>query len=555
MDRTNSNNRRWLGLLFICVSLLVISLDNTILNVALPSIATDLNASASELQWIVDAYILVFAALLLTMGSVGDRYGRKRALQFGVTTFGVFSLMAALSTSTNMLIVSRALLGIGGATIMPATLSLITASFRDPRERGQAIAIWAAIFGLGVGIGPLIGGYLIEYYEWSAVFLVNVPVALVALVGGQIFLEESRDENAPRPDIPGVILSFTGLLALVYGIIEAGQNSWTANHVLISFGAAAVLLGVFAWWEWRTPHAMLPLYLFKNMSFTGANVAMTLMMFGMFGAMFFMSQYFQSVQGYSPVETGWRLLPMALVIMVAAGMSARVAQRFGTKLAVGSGFLIAAGGMFYLSRVATVDASYGTVFLGLAILATGMGTAMSPATDSIMGSVPVRKAGVGSAMNDTTRQVGGALGVAVLGTLMNNTYLNQVGVLKGELNQLQGQMAMPGSSAQPFAGPAWEAISSGIQQAHKVAEMLGQQFGAAAPPQASQMFDRIVSVANKAFVNGMTEAMLAAAVIMLVASVFTFVVLPAEVHCIEEECAEDEAMRDTEASAPVPIGD
>ncbi|MCD4684642.1 MAG: MFS transporter, partial [Anaerolineae bacterium] len=333
--------QRWLGLAFICVSLLVISLDNTILNVALPSISRDLDASQSELQWIVDAYILVFAALLLTMGSVGDRYGRKRALQIGVALFGVFSLMAALSTSTEMLIVSRALLGIGGAIIMPATLSLITAMFRDAKERAQAIAIWAAVFGLGIGIGPLLGGYLIEAFDWGAVFFVNVPVAIVALIGGQMFLVESRDENAPSPDIPGVVLSFTGLFALVYAIIEAGVDGWGATNVLVAFAVAAVLLVVFFWWEARAKNAMLPLYLFRNPSFTGANIAMTLMMFGMFGAMFFLSQYLQSVQGYTAIETGWCLLPMSLEIMVAAGNLGRGAQGFGCKVGVATGFLLA----------------------------------------------------------------------------------------------------------------------------------------------------------------------------------------------------------------------
>lgn len=501
------NGNRWLGLVFICISLLVISLDNTILNVALPSISRDLGASASELQWIVDGYILVFAALLLTMGSVGDRYGRKRALQIGVAWFGVFSLLAGLSNSTDMLILTRALLGVGGAIIMPATLSLITASFRDPRERAQAIAIWAAIFGLGVGIGPLIGGYLIEYFDWNAVFFVNVPVALVALVGGGLYLQESRDETAPPPDIPGVLLSFTGLLALVYGIIEAGQDGWTAEHVLAAFGAAAVLLALFFWWEWRASHAMLPLRFFRNMSFTGANVAMTLMMFAMFGSMFFLSQYFQSVQGYTALETGWRLLPMALVIMVSAGMSARIAERIGTKLAVGTGFLVAAGGMLYLSQVATVDASYGAVFLGLAILGAGMGMAMSPATNSIMSSVPVDKAGVGSAMNDTTRQIGGALGVAVLGTVMNDVYLDQVAGLQAQLPP-----------------EAYGAVSSSIQGAHGIAARLGGPLAQA-----------VIDTANEAFVSGMTDAMFLAALIMMAAALFVYAVLPARARSIEPE--------------------
>lgn len=500
----------WIGLIFICISLMVISLDNTVLNVALPAISRGLGASASELQWIVDAYILVFAAMLLTMGAVGDRLGRKRALQFGVAWFGVFSLVAALSKSVEVLVAARALLGIGGATIMPATLSLITSSFPNPKQRAQAIAIWAAIFGLGLGVGPLLGGFLLEHFAWSSVFFVNLPVAATALIGGQLFLTESRDERAPSPDFPGVVLSITGLFALVYGIIQAGVDGWGASQVLIAFGSAAVLLGAFFWWENRAPNAMLPMYLFKNMSFTGANVAMTMMMFGMFGATFFFSQFFQSVQKYTALEAGIRMFPMSMVIMIAASNSARLADRLGTKLAVGIGFMVAASGMFYLSQFSSAGASYLTMLLGLVIMGAGMGMAMSPATNSIMGSVPARKAGVGSAMNDTTRQIGGALGIAVLGTLMNHRYLHEVVSLK-----------------ESVPAQAYAAVSNSIQGAHAVAGQIG---GPAA--------QSIIHVADRAFVSGMTEAMLIASVIMAGAALFVFAVLPAETRCIEEECQE-----------------
>ncbi len=524
MNRSRHNH--WIGLVFICVSLIVISLDNTVLNVALPSISTGLGASASELQWIVDAYILVFAAILLTMGSIGDRLGRKRALQFGVAWFGVFSLVAALSRSVEMLVTARAFLGIGAATIMPATLSLITASFRDAKERAQAIAIWAAIFGLGLGIGPLVGGYLLEHFSWSSVFYINLPVVVVALIGGQMFLEESKDENAPSPDVLGVVLSITGLFALVYGIIQAGVDGWGAPNVLIAFGSAVILLTIFAWWENRAPNAMLPLYLFKNMSFTGANVAMTMMMFGIFGAFFFLSQFFQSIQGYTALETGVRLFPMAFILMMSAAISAQVVLRFGTKLVVGSGFLVAAGGMFILSQVSRVGASYPTMLLGLAIMGAGMGSAMSPATNSIMGSVPLSKAGVGSATNDTTREIGGALGVAVLGTLMNHRYLHEISMLKSGL-----------------PSQAYDAVSSSIQGAHGAAGQIG-----------GPVAQGIVDTANRAFVSGMTEAMLVASVIMTAAALFTFAVLPAETRCIEAECLEEEIALDGEGLLPA-VGD
>ena len=397
---------RWIGLVFIGISLLVISLDNTILNVALPSISTDLGATASDLQWIVDAYVLVFAALLLTMGAVGDRIGRKRALQFGLVMFGIGSLWAALATSTEMLIAARAFLGIGGATIMPATLSIISATFPD-HERSQAIAIWAAIFGLGVGVGPVVGGLLLEQFEWNAVFYVNLPVVVVALAGGAYFLADSKDEHAPKPDIPGVLHSIPGLFALVYGIIEAVQGEWTDPTVLLAFGAAIVLLAAFTWWESRSPNAMLPLHFFKNMSFTGANLAMTFIMFSLFGSIFFLSQYLQTVQGYTPLEAGIRMVPLAATLAVVSALSARVSERLGTKRTVALGIMISGAGLLFMSQFFEAGCSYATIALGEVILAGGMGFAVSPATNSIMGSVPVSKAGIGSAMNDPTRQLGG----------------------------------------------------------------------------------------------------------------------------------------------------
>ncbi len=522
---TKGQRNRWVGLLFICISLLIISLDNTILNVALPAISTDLGASQSELQWIVDAYILVFASLLLTMGSVGDRIGRKRILQFGVAWFGVFSLMAALSNSVEMLVAARALLGLGGAIIMPATLSLVTASFREPKERAQAIALWAAVFGLGSGIGPLLGGYLLEHFQWNSMFVVNLPVVATALIGGHFFLEESKDEAAAPPDIPGVLLSIVGLFALVYGIIQAGVDGWGASNVVMTLGVAALLLVVFFMWESRARHPMLPLYLFRNPSFTGANVAITLMFFGLLGVFFAISQFFQSVQGYTALETGYRLfLPTSIGLMLTAGLSAQIAQRLGTRWTVGLGFFISASSMFALSQLMAPDMSYPALLITMLLMTGGIGVAMSPATNSIMGSVPERKAGVGSAMNDTTREIGGALGVAVLGTVMNNTYLSQVASLKPQLPP-----------------EAYSAVSSSIQGAHYVASQIGGPTAGA-----------IVDVANKAFASGMADAMFIATFIMIGAALFTLRVLPSEIRCIEPECQDEDQEEFVGVREPAP---
>lgn len=527
---------RWLSLLFICVSLMVISLDNTILNVAIPSISNQLGATATDLQWIVDAYILVFAALLLTMGSIGDRIGRKRSLQFGLLMFGLGSLAAALSTSTGMLIGARAFLGIGGATIMPATLSIVTATFTDQKERSKAIGIWAAVFGLGVGIGPLIGGWLLQRFEWNAVFFINLPVVVVAIVGGYFYIEESKDEHAPSPDIPGVILSIIGLFALVYAIIEAGFHGWSSENVMIAFVAALVFLGAFAIWESRTKNPMLPLGFFRNMSFTGANLALALVTFSLFGAMFFMSQFFQSVQGYTALEAGVRVLPMALVLVVASGNSSRVTDRLGIKWTVALGILLAGTGLFLISRLATADAPYEHILLGLIVLAAGMGTAMPPATDSIMGSIPVNKAGVGSAMNDTTRQLGGAMGVAVLGTVMNNTYLSQI----------QPVLEIP--ALQMLPEMASTAIRSSIQGAHIVAQNIN------IPIIGDSVAKQITDTANLAFVHGMTDAMLVGSFIMFGAVILTIVILPSKIRRPNEENAQVSELT-TEAMPAPAIGD
>ncbi len=511
---------RWLGLLFICISLLVISLDNTVLNTAIPSISRDLEASTSEIQWIIDAYSLSFAALLLTMGALGDRYGRKPALQIGLFLFGIGSLAAALSNSTEMLIGSRAFLGIAAAIIMPATLSIISATF-PPKERSQAIALWAAVFGLGVGLGPTIGGWLLEHYSWHSVFYINLPVIALALIGGQLMIANSKDESAPKIDIPGVVLSIPGLFALVYGIIEAGQKSWTDSTVLISFGVAGVLLGIFAIWESRYEHAMLPLYFFKNMSFTGANTALALVIFSLFGSLFFMSQYMQTVLGFTALEAGIRLIPLSFALAIAAAMSARIATKLGTKYTVALGILIGAGGMFYMSQMLDVDTSYGTILIGQLILASGLGIAMSPATNSVMGSVPVSKAGIGSAMNDTTRELGGALGVAIFGTLMNGVYLNGVEKLKAVL------------PSQVF-GPSYDVVSSSIQGAHGVASN---------PQMPSDLSSTIINTANRAFVDGMTESMLIGSGILVLTSLLVVILLPSVVRRSEdiEEHIEHEA--------------
>ena len=424
MDAATTYERRWWILAVLCLSLLVIGLDNTILNVALPTLVRDLHASQTQLQWIVDAYTIIYASLLLTTGSLGDKYGRKRALQVGLVVFGMGSLASAFSGSAPLLIAARGLAGIGGCIIMPATLSILTNVF-PVEERGKAIGVWAGVSGLGIVVGPTAGGYLLQHFWWGSVFLVNVPVVFAALIAGHFLVPDSRDPSSPRLDPIGTVLSTFGLIALLYGIIESPEKGWGNSVVLTAFLAGVVVIGTFIWWELHSDHPMLDVRFFRNPRFSGASVAVTLIFFAMFGTMFFLTQYLQNVLGYSALKAGVGFVPIAVTMMIAAPNSARLTKRFGTKYTVVGGMLVTAAALLLLTQ-ATPTSGYLIPGVMLALLGAGMGTAMSPATESIMGTLPLAKAGVGSAVNDTTRQIGGALGVAVLGSITNAAYRHHV---------------------------------------------------------------------------------------------------------------------------------
>lgn len=517
VEQLSKDRKRWIVLGILCLSLFIISIDNMVLNLALPAISSDLGSTASDLQWITDAYILVFASLMLTMGAIGDRWGRKLILQIGLALFGIGSLAAALSTSNEMLIICRAFLGFGGAMVMPSTLSIVTDTFRHPVERGRAIAIWASVFSLGAGFGPVIGGYLIEYFDWNAVFYINIPIVIIALISGFIFIHESTGEGAPKPDLPGVVLSTGGLFALIYGIIKAGEDSWGDSTVIISLLVAATVLGIFVWWEHRSRTPMLPLGYFKNRSFSGAALAMLLTVFALLGSLFFLSQYLQTVQGYSPVSSALRMLPLAGTAFVATLLSAKVAEMLGNKIAVALGIIICGAGLYYCSQMFDADTSYPVLVSGIVIIALGIGTVMSPATNAIQGSLPLSRVGIGSAMNDTSRQVGGALGVALLGALMNATYLDKVG-------NLQVLTSLPEEAA--------EAVRSSVQGAHIIAGTL--------PPDMAQ---EVIQGANEAFTVGMTDAMFIGALIMVVCAGISFFMLPRRARILKEH--EDQDGRET----------
>ena len=417
--------RRWWTLGVLCISLVMIVMANASLNVALPTLARSLDATSSSLQWIVDAYSLVFAGLLLTAGSLGDRYGRRLALNGGLVVFGAASLFAALSSSSSAVIAARAVMGVGAAFVMPATLSILAHVF-PPAERPRAIAIWAGFAGVGVAMGGIVSGALLENFWWGSIFLINVFVVIVALVAGFFLIPRSREKIHAPLDPLGALLSIAGLSALVYGIIEAPDHGWLSTQTVLTFAFAVVILVAFVAWELRAKEPMLDLRFFRNPRFTAATTAITLVFFAMFGSYFLFTQYLQFVHGYDPLQAGVRMLPWALAYMLSATQSAKLVERFGQRRVVSAGLLIASGGLAIVATTSTLTSSYWLFAAGLVVQALGMGLTTAPSTGAIMRSLPLHKAGVGSAVNDTTRELGGALGVAVLGSLVASHFRSSI---------------------------------------------------------------------------------------------------------------------------------
>lgn len=499
------HERRWLILGVLCLSLLIIVMDNTILNVAIPSLITDLGASNSEIQWIIDSYVLVFAGLLLTAGSLSDRFGRKGALQFGIVLFGLGSAGAALSNSATQLIATRAFMGIGGALIMPATLSILMNVFRDPTERGRAIAVWAGFSGLGVAIGPMTGGFLLEHFSWHSVFWVNLPLGISALVLGAFFVPTSRDPQQGKLDPIGALLSIVGLAGMLFGIIEGPAEGWTHGTVIAGFAVGGIALAVFVYWELHTANPMLDMSVFRNARFSAASGTITLVFFAMFGSLFLMTQYWQLVHGYTPLEAGVRLLPQAMTMMIVAPASARLVERLGTKRVVLSGLLLMVTGVGLLSFIAP-ETPYVVVISFLVVMSIGMGMTMAPATESVMGSLPREKAGVGSAINDTTRQVGGALGVAIIGSAVSSVYRNSVS----------------DSSAQFGLDTADDALAQTSLGA-------GQQVAAGLGTRAGEFLDSV----NQSFVDAMSVGLRVSVVVIGIAAVMVWKFLPAKAAAVD----------------------
>ena len=416
MPFEGDKRQKVLVLLTMCFALFMAMLDNTVVNVSLPRIRLELGAGLSDLQWIVDGYVLAFASLLLTGGILGDRYGRKKTFLGGLVVFTVASLGCGLAGSSGQLILFRALQGVGAALLMPGTLSIITVTF-PPHERAKAIGMWAGVSGLALALGPTLGGWMVEHLGWESVFFLNVPIGAVGLVVASRVVRESISEQTRHLDLVGLALGTGALFSVTYGLIESNEKGWSDPLIVSALAVSAVLLLAFLAWERRSPQAMMPLSFFRIPAFSAGNTVAFAVSFGMFGIFFFMSLYMQVIRGYSPFQAGVRFLPMTLMIVVTAPNAGRFASRHGSRLPMTYGLALTGIGLFLMSRV-TETTPYALLLPLFVVMGHGMASTMSPMTAAVMNAVGHERAGLGSAMTNTSREVGGVFGIALLGTLL-----------------------------------------------------------------------------------------------------------------------------------------
>jgi len=426
-------------LLTMCFALAMAMLDNTVVNVAIPRIQTELGASVSQIQWIIDGYVLAFASLLLTGGIAGDRYGRKKMFLSGLAIFTTASFLCGISSSSGQLIAFRALQGVGAAFLMPGTLSILTVTF-PPQERAKAIGLWAGVSGIALALGPTLGGYMVEHIGWESVFFLNVPIGIVAFLVAMRTVTESRSDEARELDIPGLALGTLGLLFLTYGLIEANQKGWSDPMIVGSLVSAAVFLGTFFWWEHRNPKAMMPLSFFRIPAFSAGNTVAFSVSLGMFSIFLFMSLYLQQIRGYTPFEAGVRFLPMTVMIIVTAPNAGRYASKHGSRIPMTYGLILAGSGLLVLSRM-SVDTSFWLMLPVFMVMGHGMGSTMAPMTAAVMNAVGPERAGLGSAMTNTSREVGGVLGIALLGTVLTTKLRSTLGPALAALGLTPEQQA------------------------------------------------------------------------------------------------------------------
>lgn len=460
-------------LLTMCFALAMVMIDNTVVNVALPTLNIELGASISDLQWIVDGYVLAFASLLLTGGILGDRYGRKRTFLTGLAVFTLSSFACGIADSSTELIVARAVQGIGAALLMPGTLSILTVTF-PPHERAKAIGLWAGVSGLALALGPTLGGYMVEHLGWESVFFLNVPIGIVAFAVAWRTVRESRSEQARRLDVGGLVLGTGALFSLTYALIEANQLGWGDPLIVGTLGLGAALGVAFLVWEHRTDHAMLPLAFFRIPAFSAGNLVAFSVSLGMFATFFFLSLYMQNpfLRGYSAFETGVRFLPMTLMIVVTAPNAGRWASKHGSSRApMTYGLILAGGGLIALSFL-TPTTPYWVMGVLFAIMGHGMGATMAPMTAAVMNAVGPQRAGLGSAMTNTSREVGGVFGIALLGTIL---FTRLEAVLEPSLERLGLSVSQATQITAAAGHGQLDVAALGLSQAQAAA--VGQAFG------------------------------------------------------------------------------
>src|SRR5213080_5167648 len=497
-------SRKPLILIALLLAAFVINLDTTIVNVALPTLSRELDASTAQLQWIVDAFNLAFAASVLVFGSLSDRFGRKGMLLAGLAVFGVASFVGGLMQTPDQLIGARAVMGLGAAMVFPSTLSLLTHVFTERHERALAIGLWGASTGAAIALGPIVGGWLLEAFDWRSIFYAMAPISVLAGIFVAGYVPTSRDPRAPRLDRAGFVLSTAMIGLLVYTIIEAPTYGWGSARTVASFALTALLAAGFVIRELRTEEPMLDLSLFANLRFTAASASVAISFFALSGFIFLVTQYFQFLKGYGALSTGVRLLPVASCVALSSVLGARLAVRIGTKLVVASGlFLMAA---FYL-WVTTLAAStgYATIAAQMVVLGTGMGLTSAPATEAIMGVVPKAKAGVGSAVNDATRLLGATLGVAVIGSIYASLYASRL------------TARLPGGLPKPLRDASHDSVGAALQVAGRV--------GAGGH---AQLAGAVQDAASSAFFHGFATGCLVAAGVSAIGAVFAAVLLPAQ---------------------------
>ena len=496
VDEPALYEKRWWTLAVLCLSMVIVFVGNSSLNVAIPTLSRVLHATNSELQWVVAIYSLVFAGLLFTTGALGDRYGRKGALQAGLLLFLAGCTLASQSTSMEQLIACRAIMGLGAAFIMPSTLSILINVF-PPRERTKAIAIWASFTGAAGAIGPVCSGLLLEHFWYGAIFLINVPIIILALIGGRFLVPKSRDPEEARLDPGGALLSIVGISAIVYALIEAPQAGWLSPSTIVAFLVGALVLVGFVMWEHRVKEPMLDMSYFRNPAFSTGTGGMILLFLSMYGVMFLLTQYFQLVLGLNPLAAALRIFPMAPIMMIVSPLTPRLSRRFGAQRTVAFGMILIAVGFGTLYGIG-LSTGYLYVLVCIFFLISGVALAMGPMTASIMSAVPPRRAGAGSATNDATRELGAALGIAVLGSVAASRYSS------GITHLLSGLSASAQSAARGSIAGALR-VATGLQPVARAALILGSK---------------------QSFIDGIHLAVLAGALLSVVAAIIVVRYLP-----------------------------